>query len=103
MITISSQEYRNEDTILEKIENEDYEVFVSPVFEIDGEEYRVILDGHHSYEAAARTGAEIEYTELDSQDNDTVGYIESGDIDSFLEANFVDASWYDVETGKGIF
>ena len=41
---ISSQSYRNEETINEKIESEDFDVLVSPEFTYEDEKYRVILD-----------------------------------------------------------
>ena len=100
IITISSQQEIVEEIVEEKIENKDFEVQVSPVFEISGQKYRVILDGHHSFEAAQREGVKPEFEEIE---HDSLGYLEDGDIDGFLEAAYIDCQYYDIETGKPAF
>jgi len=100
IITISSQQEIVEEIVEEKIENKDFEVQVSPVFEISGQKYRVILDGHHSFEAAQREGVKPEFEEID---HDANGYLEDGDIDMFLDAAYIDCQYYDIETGKPAF
>ena len=103
MKTISSQSYRDDDIIAEKLANEDFTVYVTPVFEIDGEEFRVITDGHHSYEAAKLAGVEPEYVEQDIQDNDNIQMLIDGNVEMFLEHAYVDTDWYDIETGYWVF
>lgn len=99
---ISSQRYLNDEIVNEKLENNDFVVTLSPVFEIDGEEYQVMTDGHHSFEAAKIKGVEPKFVVEETQDNDRIALIED-DIDSFLESNWVDSDWYNVETGINIF
>lgn len=100
IITISSQLDTIEEIVSEKIAEQDFTVQVSPVFEIDGQKYRVILDGHHSLEAAHIEGVEPEFEEITT---DAQGYLEDGDIDGFLEAVYIDCQYYDIETGKPAF
>ena len=103
MKTISSQAYRDDEIVAEKLANRDFTVFVTPAFEIDGEEYRVITDGHHSFEAAKLAGVAPEFVEQTVMDNDNVAMIESGKIEMFLEHAYVDTDWYDIETGYWAF
>jgi hypothetical protein len=55
---ISSQWFLNPFTVQDKLRANDYEVMVSPLFHVEGQPYRVIMDGHHSYLAAQMAGAE---------------------------------------------
>ncbi|AXH72275.1 MAG: chromosome partitioning protein [Caudoviricetes sp.] len=101
--TISSQSYINDEIVAEKIEAKDFDVFVSPVFEIDGESYRVVMDGHHSLAAAKEAGVQANYIEQDCSDNDTICLLDAGNIDDFLAANRIDCDFYDVATGNDIW
>jgi hypothetical protein len=100
---ISSQSYINEEIVEEKIANEDFEVQISPEFDVDGETFVAILDGHHSMEAARRAGVAPEFVEQECQDNDDIYLLESGDIDGFLNASYVDSYWYNIETGRPVW
>ena len=103
MKTISSQRYIDESIVAEKIAAEDFEVMVSPVFEIDGEEYRVILDGHHSHAAAMASGSTPSYWTADCGDHDAVGLLETGSADDFLLATHMGNDYYDVSTGIDVW
>ena len=103
MKTISSQAYRDDEIIAEKLENRDFTVYVTPVFEIDGEEYRVVTDGHHSFEAAKLAGVEPEFIEQTVRDNDNIARGGGGGGGMFLEHAYVDTDWYDIETGYWAF
>jgi len=103
MQTISAQKFRDEATVEAKRAAGDYEVFVSPVFEIEGEQFRVIMDGHHSMEAAILDGVEPDFIEQSARDNDTVALIAAGDIDDFLAAHRNDCDYYDIATGHDIW
>jgi len=98
--TISSQGEIIEEIVEEKIEAQDFEVQVSPTFEVNGKKYRVVLDGHHSLEAAQRCEATPEFEEIRC---DACDMLDAGDIDGFLEAIYIDCSYYDVYTQKTIF
>lgn len=99
---ISSQRYINEEIVSDKAEAADFEVLVSPVFEIDGEMMAVILDGHHSYHAAIEAGVTPEFVEATTQDHDAVALLES-DVDTFLEAVHMGDDYYYVETGVTVW
>ena len=99
MKTISSQRYIDAEIVSAKIAAKDFEVGVSPSFEVDGEAFRVVLDGHHSLEAARQAGVSPTYTEYTATDHDAICLLDSGDIETFLEAVHFGDDYYDVETG----
>ena len=100
---ISSQLFRDEDTVAEKRDAGDYVVTVSPTFEINGDLYAVVLDGHHSHEAAKIDGVDPEYVEADTQDCDRIQILLDGDVDGFLEAEYLGDAWYDINAGYTVF
>jgi hypothetical protein len=95
---ISSQRYLDDETVARKLAAEDY-VVEYVVLEHDGQTLWHVIDGHHSYAAAIEAGVEPEY-----RHNATVQQeADSMDLDSYLEAHFIDSEWYDLETGRAIF
>ena len=100
MQTISAQEYRDEEIVAQKLEAQDFEVQTSPVFEVGGVQYRVVIDGHHSLEAAKLAGVGPEFVEQSSSDNDTVALLEAGNVEGFLVAHRNDCDYHDVATGE---
>lgn len=100
---ITSQDYLDAGTVNTKVSNNDFTVLVSPVFEIDGDEYQVLLDGHHSYAAAKQAGVEPVFEVATTQDADYVAYLTEGDVESFLEAAWMGDDWKSVETGSSVF
>ncbi len=103
MITISSQRYIDEEIVEAKRAAADYEVFVSPSFEVDGQIVRVVLDGHHSLAAALEAGEEPIFTEYDSTEHDAICLLEADDVEGFLQATHMGDDYYNVETGKDIW
>ena len=102
-ITISSQRYLDEDTVAEKSADRDYTVTVSPSFDLDGSEYRVVIDGHHSLAAAMDDGVEPDYIVATKQMSDNVTMLEYGDIEGFLDSAYMDSDWYIVDNGQLAF
>ena len=100
---ISSQKYRDEDTVNQKRAASDYVVTVSPTFEINGDLYAVVIDGHHSHEAAKIDGVAPEYREANTQDSDRIQILLDGDVDGFLEAEYLGDAWYDINAGYTVF
>jgi len=89
---ISSQLDRVQEIVAAKLAAEDYEVqYVELV--IDGEAYRVVVDGHHSHEAAMQAGAEPEYVESSLQRE--YGQMDPNDA---MDALYIDCQWYDINT-----
>lgn len=99
---ISSQRFIDDEILTQKIADQDFEVQLSPVFEIDGEEYQVVMDGHHSYHAAIEAGVEPTYYEQTVSENDRVALMDQ-DINLFLEACYHEDDWYNIETGVTIW
>ncbi len=100
---ISSQRYLDRDVVARKIRLGDFDVKVSPQFEIDGLKVRAIQDGHHSLEAAIRSGNKPRFTEQTPTMNDRVSLLDSGNIDQFLEASWIDSPWYSYKTKRDLF
>lgn len=100
---ISSQSFRDQAIVADKQSANDYEILVSPEFEIDGESYRVLIDGHHSFEAARLDGVEPECREASPQDHDAIGLLHRGEIGQFLAVLSHGEDYRDVYTGKFAF
>lgn len=102
MQTISSQRYIENEIVDQKIKNMDFEVMVTPVFELYGDEYRVVIDGHHSYHAAIKSGNKPEFIEATEQDSDNIAILKN-DPEMFLEMTYIDSDYYDIETDIDIW
>lgn len=100
---ITSQHHIDPAIVADKMAAEDYEVFVSPAFEIDGISCRVILDGHHSFAAAREAGVAPMITECTAREHDAISLLEAGEIEAFLEAVYMDGDYINAETDKAIF
>lgn len=103
MTLISSQRYLDDEIVAAKRAARDYVVSVSPEFQVDGETYTVVLDGHHSLAAARIDGVEPEFTVATVQDNDTIELLVRGSVDDFLALHRIDSDFYDVETGVDVW
>lgn len=101
MNLISSQRYRDAETIETKRSAKDYVVSITPEFELDGEIVRAIADGHHSYEAAMLDGVEPEYKVPTMQDDDRIALLDNAE--NYLAAAYVDSDWYYITTGANVF
>jgi hypothetical protein len=100
---ITSQHYVNKDIVAEKIAAEDFEVAVSPEFEIGGQTFRLVLDGHHSLAAAIEAGVEPEIVELTAREHDAIGWLENGDVETFLDATHMDGEYIYAVSGAVVW
>lgn len=100
---ITSQDYLSDEIVAAKRDAADYAILVSPAFVVDGRTVRVLLDGHHSLAAALETGAEPDVTEADETAADTIGLLNSGDIEGFLAACWMDGDYHYVVSGKSVW
>lgn len=101
---ITNQNYLDDDIVVEKIKNKDFEVQVSPEFVIDGETFRLLVDGHHSYHAAVKAGVEPEYIELTSLEDDTISLLDDGDPTTYLSHHQNNAGhWLYVHSGQFVW
>lgn len=104
MVTIiSSQRYIDDGTVAGHRENNNYDAMYSPVFTVDGHQYRVVLDGHHRVAAARLDGVDVTWVEADCGDDDRVGLLEQGRIDDFLIATHMGNDYYDINTGHDVW
>nr|WP_010400665.1 hypothetical protein [Paracoccus sp. TRP] len=100
---ITSQHYINNEIVAEKIAAGDFEVQVSPEFEIGGETFRVVMDGHHSLAAAIEAGVEPTIIEQDATENDRVALLDAGDVEAFLAACWMDGEYQYAISGKAVW
>ncbi len=100
---ISSQRYLDDATVEEKRENEDYEVTVYKIT-VTVDDYYVIIDGHHSLEAARLDGVSPDIRpvtgELRAQYDQE---IDDYGVESWLESHYIDSPYYFVSTGKDVW
>lgn len=96
---ISSQKYIDQEIVDIKIEEQDFVVTLADI-ENDGDEYELVVDGHHSLEAAKQAGVDpvYQYSEYDYQSE-----INSMGFDDFLASHYMDSDWYDIETGVSVW
>ncbi|WP_173931411.1 hypothetical protein [Chelativorans sp. Marseille-P2723] len=100
---ITSQHYIDEEIVAQKMAANDFEVQVSPAFEIGGEMFRVLMDGHHSLAAALNAGVDPIIVEQTASDNDRVALLQNGDIETFLEACWMDGEYRYAVSGKAVW
>lgn len=93
---ISSQHYLNWDIVeqkMEELEGKDSVVIpFSYVGEIDGEEYAMQVDGHHTLAAARELGIQVIF-EVEDDSEGLTG-------EDLLNARYIDGDWYDVENSN---
>jgi len=75
-------------------------VTLGKVIYVDGVEYQIVIDGHHSLVAAIADGVEPIYRTATSTECDREG-IE--DAQEYLLAHWVDSNYYDVQTGIDVW
>ena len=99
---ISSLAMLEEASVREKQESKDYSCDVSPAFEWQGETFRVLLNGHHSFEAAKRDGVAPHLNIVTDSEFEKIGLLEAGEIETFLEAVSYGSDYRDASTGRVI-
>lgn len=100
---ISSQRFLDESIVAEKAENEDFSCKYYRI-SVNGTEYRVLVDGHHSYAAAKAAGVEPELDEVDGQIKaEFDGQVADLGAEGWLEAHYHDAPYYHLDTGVDVW
>ncbi len=101
---ISSQRYIDNNIVAAKMAEHDYIVSLSPVITVEGQDYQVVMDGHHSLRAAMLAGATPVYKEFTVQDADTINLICGDGVEgAFLMATHMGDDYYDPFTGITIW
>jgi len=95
---ITSQRHIDQDIVEVKRAAEDYTVSYVTV-ELDGVEYAVVVDGHHSYEAARQDKAEVDW-ELSVESQKEADAMSAVD---FLDSRWMGDDWFFIATGKLVF
>ena len=100
---ITAQEFIDAAIVADKIANSDFTVQLSPAFEVNGEEFQVVVDGHHSLAAAIEAGVDAEFEIQTSRENDTIALLDDGNVEDFLETHIIDSEYHDAFTGVAIW
>lgn len=93
MTIISSQHFIDWEIVESKMESlKDAKSVIIPCWsigEIDGEEYAIMYDGHHTITAARELGLEIDF-DIEEEPEGLTG-------ETAMEARWIDGDWYNVE------
>lgn len=100
---ITSQSHLDDEIVAQKLAARDFTIYVSPEFEVEGETYRVLMDGHHSLAAAIAAGVDPEIIKQDATDSDRVALIDAGDIEGFLAACWMDGDYHFAVSRKSVW
>ena len=103
MSLITSQSHIDAEIVAAKIADGDFDVQVSPAFEIGGSTYRVVMDGHHSLAAAIEAGVDPVIVEQSARTNDKVALLDDGKIEDFLAACWMDGEYCFATSGKSVW
>lgn len=101
MTVISSQRYRNDEIVEKKIDSlvaNGETVVVVPVVrayikDLEGNELYIMVDKHHTLEAARELGLNVKFEEVE----DDLAYyedIEKHNGEAICEAHWMDSNWY---------
>lgn len=100
---ISSQRYRNDGIIEHKRDICDYEVTVYPI-DIDGEQYLVVLDGHHALDAALLDGVPPRFREPSGPARAELDFIlETNGPEEWLVIKYIDDDYYFIDSGRTVW
>ena len=105
MTIISSQDYIAEEIVERKQDElQDIQVVILPIAfagTFENAEYYILMDCHHTREAAIRMGKKIEYEKHDGQSE--YNWATNWTFEETLEENWMGGEWYNIETGEAIF
>lgn len=96
---ISSQRHLDRVTVARKAVT--FKVFVVNVIDVTlrGQQYRVLVDGHHNLAAAALVGVEPIWRGAPKKLQRIMEKTPMAEFERFLINNLTDSDWYYVETG----
>jgi hypothetical protein len=97
---ISSQDYLDPDIVETKRREKDFEVLLSPEFVYEGRAFRVVLDGHHSLEAARQSRRKPRFFTANPREIEGFDLTEKGDdgVAEFLQMHNNGADWRNIAT-----
>lgn len=99
---ISSQRYLNDALVLKKAKQ--FSVFIVHAFEtsLRGQNYRVLIDGHHNYAAAKLVNEPVTFRPPPKKFMRIISKYSKPEIEKFLINNLTDSDYYFIETGKTV-
>lgn len=99
---ISSQRYIDNKKVEQKMNEIGGRVTLPVLYagEYEGEAIYILVDGHHTAEAARELCLPINYETIDAK---AWGYDTRWTLEDALENLWMDSDWYDVETGSLAF
>ena len=97
---ISSQEYLDQDIVAAKRREKDFDVLLSPEFDYEGRTFQVVLDGHHSLEAARQSRKKPRFFTAKSNEIEGFNLTDQGDdgVAEFLQLHYNGADWRNIAT-----
>ena len=102
MRVISSQRYRDDDLVEDKREAlalSDATKVTLPVIPVGTDDLYILIDGHHTRDAAMALGLAVEYRIVSRSEHDMANL--SGE--ALLQAAHMGDDYYDVATGFDVF
>ena len=97
---ISSQDYLDPDIVKTKRREKDFDVFLSPEFDYEGRTFQIVLDGHHSLEAARQSRRKPRF--FTTKPNEIEGFTLTGNGDDgvaeFLQMHYNGSDWRNIAT-----
>ena len=98
---ISSQDYLDPDIVAVKCAEKDFHVLLTPEFEYEGRNFRVVLDGHHSLAAAKISHQKPVFTTANPNNIEGFELVNEGDrgVAEFLRIHYNGADWWNIATG----
>lgn len=97
---ISSQDYLDPDIVERKRRDKDFDVLLSPEFDYEGRTFRVVLDGHHSLEAARQSRRKPRFLIAKPNEIEGFGLTGNGDdgVAEFLQMHYNGNDWRNIAT-----
>jgi hypothetical protein len=97
---ISSQDYLDPNIVETKRREKDFDVLLSPEFDYEGRTFQIVLDGHHSLEAARQSRRKPRF--FTTKPNEIEGFNLTGNGDDgvaeFLQMHYNGADWRNIAT-----
>jgi len=97
---ISSQRYLDQEKVADRaIRFKRFIVSVYPIV-LRGQQYTILMDGHHNYAAANIAGVEPDYRQIGKKVLRIIGGMSEREREAFFINNLTDSDYYSVETGE---
>lgn len=97
---ISSQRYLDQEKVADRALR--FKCFVVSVYPIvlRGQQYTILMDGHHNYAAANLAGVKPSYRPIGKKVMKIIGGMSEDEREAFFINNVTDSDYYFVETGE---